>query len=224
VAELPPPGRGRAEPFRPRYARVAAFLGATLVTAVAILAGIGILPSSSSPATAVGRAGSGATADTELSPPAAQGEDPPDNGPTSTGPSSTAHPLPAGSGTGRRIVFDESEQRVWLVDASARVRRTYLGSGSVTGNLPPGTYSVYSRSRWAVGVDESGVMQYMVRFYSGGRAPIGFHSIPTKDGVPLQSRAQLGTPQSHGCIRQALPDAVALWKFAPVGTKVVVTA
>jgi lipoprotein-anchoring transpeptidase ErfK/SrfK len=28
---------------------------------------------------------------------------------------------------------------------------------------------------------------------------------------------------SHGCIRQARPDARALWRFAPVGTQVVVT-
>ena len=127
-------------------------------------------------------------------------------------------------GWGKRIVFDISDQRVWLVDAGDEVRRTYLVSGSVTDNLDPGTYDVYSRSRWAVGVDDSGVMQYFVRFTHGDHAAIGFHSIPTKDGHLLQTRAQLGTPQSHGCIRQALPDAIRLWNFAPVGTKVVVTA
>jgi lipoprotein-anchoring transpeptidase ErfK/SrfK len=42
--------------------------------------------------------------------------------------------------------------------------------------------------------------------------------------VPLQTVAQLGTPQSHGCIRQNLTDAIALWSFAPVDTKVVVVA
>jgi hypothetical protein len=89
----------------------------------------------------------------------------------------------------------------------------------------PGTYSVYSRSRWAVGVDDSGVMQYFVRFTQGPTgAAIGFHTIPTKNDVPLQTPAQLGTPQSHGCIRQATPDAIALWDFAPVGTSVVVVA
>lgn len=45
---------------------------------------------------------------------------------------------------------------------------------------------------------------------------------PVKDDRPLQTRAQLGTPQSHGCIRQALPDAVAMWRFASAGTTVVV--
>ena len=113
---------------------------------------------------------------------------------------------------------------MWLVDGSDAVRRTYLVSGSLTDNLNPGTFAVYSKSRWAVGVDDSGVMQYFVRFTRGDNAAIGFHSIPTKNGRALQTKAQLGTPQSHGCIRQALPDAIRLWNFAPVGTKVVVTA
>ncbi len=131
--------------------------------------------------------------------------------------------VPADSGTGRRIVFDQSDQRVWLMDESGEVARTYLVSGSVVDNLQPGTYSVYSRSRWAVGIQDSGVMEYMVRFTRGANAAIGFHSIPTKNGVPLQRKSQLGTPLSHGCIRQKQSDAVALWDFAPEGTKVVVT-
>ena len=131
---------------------------------------------------------------------------------------------PAASGAGRRVVFAIGAQRVWLVGPDGAVQATYLVSGSRTHNLRPGQYAVYSRSRWAVGVDDSGAMQYFVRFTRGAHAAIGFHSIPTKDGRPLQTRAQLGTPRSHGCIRQALPDAVRLWHFAPVGTPVVVTA
>lgn len=133
--------------------------------------------------------------------------------------------LPADSGTGKRIVFSQSRQRVWLVDDGTDVRRTYLVSGSTLDNLDPGTYAVYSKSRWATGIDDSGVMQYFARFTQGTTgAAIGFHSIPTKDGKPLQTVAQLGTPQSHGCIRQKTADAIALWDFAPIGTTVVVTA
>lgn len=132
--------------------------------------------------------------------------------------------LPVESGSGKRVVFDISSQRVWLVDEGDEVRRTYLVSGSVTDNLAPGSYEVYSTSRHAVGVDDSGTMQYMVRFAHGKQAPIGFHDIPLDGGEPAQSREQLGTPQSHGCVRQWRPDARALWEFAPVGTQVVVTA
>lgn len=134
--------------------------------------------------------------------------------------------LPPDSGTGRRAVFSQSGQRVWIVAADDTVDRTYLVSGSVEDNLLPGTYAVYSRSRWAEGIDNSGTMQYFVRFAHGTDtgAAIGFHSIPTKHGRPLQTIAQLGTPRSHGCIRQRLVDAIAMWHFARVGTKVVVLA
>jgi lipoprotein-anchoring transpeptidase ErfK/SrfK len=67
-------------------------------------------------------------------------------------------------------------------------------------------------------------MQYFVRFAHGRHAAIGFHSIPTKHGHALQTVAQLGTPQSHGCIRQTLADARRMWRFAPVGTDVRVVA
>lgn len=144
--------------------------------------------------------------------------------PTAPDPAPGPEVLPARSGSGKRVVFDIGDQRVWLVDDDGRVRRTYLVSGSLTDNLKPGTYEVYSTSRHAIGLDDAGTMQYMVRFTYGQRAAIGFHDIPVKNGRLLQTRAELGTPRSSGCIRQWRPDARALWDFAPVGTKVVVTA
>nr|WP_246304153.1 L,D-transpeptidase [Nocardioides thalensis] len=143
---------------------------------------------------------------------------------TTDDPGSAEAPLPVGSGEGRRVVFSESQQRVWLVEDDGTVVRTYLASGSVYDNLDPGTYEVFSTSRYAVGIDDSGTMEYFVRFTHGDEgAAIGFHTIPVDDGVPVQTRDQLGTPLSHGCIRQAEADAIALWDFAPVGTTVVVT-
>jgi L,D-transpeptidase catalytic domain len=132
-------------------------------------------------------------------------------------------PVPADSGEGRRIVFDMGDQRVWLVRADGSVKRSHLVSGSIYDNLDAGVYEVYSRSVHATGIDDSGTMRYMVRFAHGDRAAIGFHDIPVDDGKLVQTRAQLGTPLSHGCIRQWRPDARALWRFAPVGTTVVVT-
>lgn len=139
----------------------------------------------------------------------------------------TAHSaaLPAGSGTGRRVVFDIEAQRVWLVGADGKIERTYLVSGSKFDNLDAGTYQVYSRDLHATAYNSDETMTYMVRFATGRNAPIGFHSIPVlPNGKLVESRSQLGTPQSDGCIRQWLSDARALWTFAPVGTKVVVLA
>ena len=133
--------------------------------------------------------------------------------------------VPADSGSGRRVVFDMSDQHVWLVRADGSAARSYPVSGSVYDNLDPGTYEVYSRSEQAYAFDGSGSMRYMVRFTQGDNAAIGFHDIPVDDaGDKVQTQAELGTPQSHGCIRQWPVDARALWRFAPLGTTVVVTA
>ncbi len=135
-----------------------------------------------------------------------------------------SHPVPADSGSGRRVVFDQSQQRVWLVTRAGRVLRTYLVSGSVSDNLDPGSYQVYSRSSHAYGIDGVSTMRWFVRFTAGESAAIGFHDIPEEAGVPVQNLSQLGTPQSHGCIRQREADARAMWKFAQLETWVYVVA
>ncbi|WP_126688254.1 L,D-transpeptidase family protein [Nocardioides ferulae] len=234
--------RHRAQ-VRPRYGRIAMLCSSLAVTTIAVLGGTGIIPTSPSAtaegANAVGAvAGDEAGAAPEASP---ESSDPtPEidgaveeatDGPAGQSRSSTIRTdpsddvaLPADSGTGRRVVFSEGRQRVWLVGAGDEVERTYLVSGSIYDNLDPGTYSVYSRSEHAYGIDDSGTMRYFVRFTQGERAAIGFHDIPVDDGKPVQRLTQLGTPLSHGCIRQRRADAVALWEFAPLGTTVVVTA
>lgn len=230
------PATQREQRFRPRYGRVAAFAGAVVSTLVTVSAGVGLLPSGAAPAQAAPDPGGGAISlagQAETAPPDADlatGETSTSTstpgearGLTEPGTTGAVPPPPADSGEGRRVVFDISQQRVWLVDRDDEVAHSHLASGSKTDNLRPGTFEVYSRSRDALGIDGS-TMGYMVRFTTGDNAPIGFHDIPLMDGEPVQTRAELGTPLSHGCIRQARRDAVALWRFAPVGTTVVVTA
>jgi L,D-transpeptidase catalytic domain len=132
---------------------------------------------------------------------------------------------PRHSGHGRRVIYDMSDQRVWLVGGNDSVRRSYLVSGSVYDNLDPGSYRVYSRSRHAVAFDQLSTMDFMVRFAEGENASIGFHDIPEDvDGDPVQLIRQLGTPHSHGCIRQRHADAKAMWDFADINTPVRVLA
>ena len=225
--------RHRAE-VRPRYGRIAALVAAVVVTGTATLGGMGLIPSSADDEAAAYAADTTGRGDVER---AAQNT-PPDNGTASeaeveAAASEVEEPtetladvaLPADSGQGRRAVFSESRQRVWLVAEGDVVERTYLASGSVEDNLDPGTYEVYSRSRNAVGIDDSGTMNLFVRFTQGtSGAAIGFHDIPVDEGERVQSRLDLGTPQSHGCIRQQRSDARLMWAFAPLGTEVVVTA
>lgn len=223
VAPRPTPPRTPAS-VRPRYRRIAAAGSSVLVTLVALAGALGVLPTGG-PALAGSPAQAAVPQAAIPQVPSSVAREPVSA--TRTPEPSRSRPvssdaLPTRSGHGRRIVFAIDAQRVWLVSAGDRVRRTYLVSGSLTDNLQPGSYAVYSKSRDAIGVDDSGTMKFMVRFAHGEHAAIGFHDIPVKDGHRIQTFDELGTPQSHGCIRQRRVDAKALWHFAPVGTAVVV--
>ena len=211
--------------MRPRYGRIATLGAAALVTAVTVLGGLGVLPAGGGPSYAsTGQDDTADAATLTSADPVEVAEEGAVLAPTTVveEPDPDDLEVPADSGEGKRVVFDEEAQRVWLVNADGSVERTYLVSGSTYDNLDPGSYSVYSRSRRAWGVGDSGTMQFMVRFAYGAEAPIGFHDIPVLDGEKVQPRTLLGTPQSEGSIRQKTPDAEALWDFAPLATAVVV--
>lgn len=133
--------------------------------------------------------------------------------------------LPADSGHGRRVVFDQSEQRVWLVASDGDVKRSYLVTGSRYDNLRPGTYRVNSKNRVARTYRGGGTFEYFVKFAQGETSAIGFHAITKlNDGRMVYARDDLGTARTPGCVEALRDDAIALWKFAPVGTPVVVAA
>ncbi len=222
--------RHRDAPVRPRYGRIVTVLSSAAVTLIAVLGGTGGLSSAASDSRAApvvpAQAAAAPTSQELLAPTRvsaiSRSGGAPDTSEARLDPTRDVA-LPAGSGSGRRVVFSEGRQRVWLVAGGQRVVRTYLVSGSVYDNLDPGTYEVFSRSEQAWGIDDSGTMKYFVRFARGPRAAIGFHDIPVQDGRLVQGVDELGTPLSHGCIRQLRADAIALWDFAPLGSTVVVT-
>ena len=131
-------------------------------------------------------------------------------------------PVPSNSGSGRRIVYSNSMQRVWLVEGDGRVAHTYLVSGR-RGVPNPGTYSVFSKS--VMSSAGSLRLPYMTRFAHGRSLAIGFHGIPLRsNGSPIQSDDELGQYRSHGCVRMNQDAVKVLYDWAPVGTVVVVLA
>ncbi len=212
---------------RPRYGRLAAAVSSLGVTTVAVLGGTGVLPSAAEEPPARDALRTTAAAPRASSPPATPSPDAGERSLSTRGEQrrvTAADLLPEDSGVGRRAVFSEGQQRVWIVNGREEVVRTYLVSGSIHDNLDPGTYQVYSRSENAIGIDDSGTMKYFVRFTQGpSGAAIGFHDIPVDEGEKVQTIDELGTATSHGCIRQKRSDAKAMWAFAQTGTTVVVT-
>lgn len=132
--------------------------------------------------------------------------------------------IPKGSGEGRRIVYCNSCQRVWLVNDDGGLDHTWLVSGRKW--VPDlGEFEVFGKSERTQNMFYPEIeMNWMVRFTisPNGKNYIGFHEIPTKNGVPMQTEEQLGTHQSGGCIRLAPQAAKTLYDWADIGTKVVV--
>lgn len=129
---------------------------------------------------------------------------------------------PLNSGTGRRVIYSNPKQRVWLIDSEGNVAGTWLVSGRYS-TPAGGEYRVFSRSRYTRSMDHRYRMEFMVRFAHGRDAAIGFHSIPVDDnGNKAQSESELGSPRSAGCVRQKYSDAQKMWEFAQIDTKVVV--
>lgn len=127
---------------------------------------------------------------------------------------------PANSGEGRRVVYCNSCQRVWLIEDNGWVLASYTVSGRR--NYPrSGTYKVIRRIN--PGWSKTLRLPYFVGFTYGNTTDVGFHGIPLEpDGSPIQSDAQLGRPLSHGCVRQSQGSARLMWDWASMGTKVVV--
>ena len=137
-------------------------------------------------------------------------------------PAGDATAIPANSGSGRRVVYSVSSQRVWLVNEDGSLHGTWLVSGR-RGEPNPGNYSVFSRSRHARAQAPGITMEFMVRFVRTQGLPIGFHSIPVnRRGAQIQGVDELGSFQSLGCVRQRYEDAAIMWEFAQIGTPVIV--
>ena len=158
-------------------------------------------------------------------PPGEEPAPPPADPPPPAQPAPEYPPLPEDSGTGKRVVYSVSQQRVWLVEQDERVSSSYLVSGR-KGIPKAGTYKIYSRSRWSSANRGRVRMEFMMRFVKprrGGQA-IGFHAIPVdRQGRQIQSDSELGQPRSKGCVRQSRADAEHLWHWAQDGTTVRVT-
>ena len=130
---------------------------------------------------------------------------------------------PDNSGSGRRVVYKNNLQWVWIVDASNIVVRVFPVSG-LRGVPDPGKYTVTSQSLRSFSLELKDVwFNHMTRFALGPHGGnIGFHAIPTKYGKSIQTEAQLGSFQGGGCIRVRSDDAKFIFQYAKLGTTVVV--
>ena len=132
-------------------------------------------------------------------------------------------PVPIKSGIGRRIVYANRQQRVWVINADNKVIRTFPVSGML-GQPGNGTFSVFSKSPTSYSPEFAGVtFRFMTRFAIGRNGGnIGFHEIPIRNSKPMQTVDELGAFKGSGCLRSSTQDALFIYQWATLGTKVVV--
>ena len=132
-------------------------------------------------------------------------------------------PVPVGSGNGRRIVYANRQQRVWVINEQNEVIRTFLVSGML-GQPGKGTFRVFSKSPTSYSPEFAGVtFRFMTRFAIGRNGGnIGFHEIPVRNNKPMQTVEELGAFKGSGCLRSSTQDAIFIYRWAKIGTKVVV--
>jgi Putative peptidoglycan binding domain/L,D-transpeptidase catalytic domain len=136
-------------------------------------------------------------------------------------------PVPARSGSGRRIVMSQSQNWIWVIDSRGKLIRT----GGIIDNpdvLRPGTYYTGSKCGRPGRVRNNSdggrlILHNFVRFAPCG---IGMHQIPTyrSTGRQIHPDWLLGTNyrESHGCVRVSRSMSDTIWSFTTVRTKVVV--
>ncbi len=127
--------------------------------------------------------------------------------------------------TGKRIVYSKALMTVWLIDKQDQVVARYPVVGRFD-RPRAGVYRVFSKSPVAYNPNSKVTFNHMVRFTYGPdtRSPIGLHAIPRYyDGTRMHSVKQLGLAIARGgCVRLSEEAAAEVYKFARVGTTVVV--
>jgi len=125
-----------------------------------------------------------------------------------------ADPVPADSGSGKRVVYSLGERRVWLVDGSGKVQTSFPVQPSAV-SPSPGAYTVYSTIAGPITGSDGTQIENIVLF-TGHPVVIGFSA--AVDG----SMASPPPDKHTGGIRESVADSKAVFAFAPEKTKVVV--
>jgi len=127
--------------------------------------------------------------------------------------------LPADSGTGKRIVYRLSDPRVWLVGADGKAQMTAQVVPG-TENPTPGTYQVSKRYSTNRAGDRVAVQYQVLWGPSSNTTAYAFDAVASLAPDKMPDKPSAGT--TTGGVRLTQNDALAIWQFANLRTKIVV--
>jgi hypothetical protein len=136
----------------------------------------------------------------------------------------------AGNTASKAVLVSISAQHMWACQSTEMVKQSAVTTGAtdvpngVDDATPVGTWRIYEKFRNLVlkGSDANGAWDDYVQYWMPFDTAVGFHDASWQT-FPFGS-SRYKTDGSHGCVQ--LPTDIAAWLYswAPVGTRVVVTA
>jgi hypothetical protein len=116
------------------------------------------------------------------------------------------------------IDIDISEQKMRTYQ-SGRLLNEYLISSGLKGmDTPLGEFSIWQKNPRAY----SATYELFMPFWMSFKPKYGIHELPEWASGHKEGEDHLGRRASHGCVRLGIGSAEEVYRFAPIGTKVII--
>jgi len=123
------------------------------------------------------------------------------------------------------IEVDLSDQTLKYFQNGRLIGTHKVSTGKWTTPTPIGTFTIRNKITVAYSRPYDLYMEWWMAFSADGS--YGLHALPywktAGGGKYYEGTGHLGTPVSHGCIRQSLTEAARLFRWAEIGTTVIIT-
>lgn len=123
---------------------------------------------------------------------------------------------------GKSIIVNLKKQELKLIQRGRVISIRKISSGKWSTPTPVGNFKIKNKIAVAYSREFDLYMEHWMAISPDGA--YGLHALPywklKNGGKRYEGASHIGTPVSHGCIRQSLDDATSLFEWAPIGTPV----
>lgn len=120
--------------------------------------------------------------------------------------------------TKRGIEVDLSRQKLRLCQDGKIMDEMVVSTGKNESQTPAGEFNVISKSSMLY----SKIAKSWLPFWVGFSGNYGFHELPVDSEGNRVGQDKIGQPDSLGCVRLKVGDAEKVYKFAEIGTKIII--
>lgn len=118
----------------------------------------------------------------------------------------------------RGIEVDLTLQKLRMCQDGKAVAELIISSGKKENETPTGEFNVITKSSMLY----SKLANSWLPLWVGFKDDYGFHEVPISSEGRRVGEDKIGEPDSLGCIRLKVGDAEKVYKFAEIGTKIVI--